>query len=429
MTQERPIDGFDRRELRKLVVATSLVSGLETFDFTVFAFFAAMIGDQFFPAEDPMTSLLLAVGTFGVGFLIRPLGAMMIGTYADRVGRRAAMTATITLMGAGTALIAICPPFAMIGVAAPLIVISGRALQGFAVGGELGVAAAYVMEAGPVSRRGRLVSWQSVSQGAAALLGASLGALLTSVMSPADLAAWGWRVPFLVGLLIVPVGIFVRRHLREAPVLGAKSRDAATPLAELCREHGSTVLLAALIRMGSTVPVYIVVYYMPSYLTRVMHMPATIAFQSSTLSALMLTIIPPLSGLLIDRLPRHRKPLALFTSGCTALLIYPTFLMIVRADSVLPILFGAGLISALVALSTAVGIVLVLEAFPAQVRASGTAISHALNVALFGGSAQFIVTGMIKWTGDPMSAAWYMVLTCLLSFSAVVLLKEQPRET
>lgn len=429
MTQEHPIDGLDRRELRKLVVATSLVSGLETFDFTVFAFFAAMIGDQFFPAEDPMTSLLLAVGTFGVGFLIRPLGAMMIGTYADRVGRCAAMTATITLMSAGTALIAICPPFAMIGEAAPLIVIIGRALQGFAVGGELGVAAAYVMEAGPVSRRGRLVSWQSVSQGAAALLGASLGALLASVMSPADLASWGWRVPFLVGLLIVPVGIYVRRHLREAPVLDTKRRNVATPLAELCREHGRTVLLAVLIRVGSTVPVYIVVYYMPSYLTRVMHMPATLAFQSSTLSALMLTIIPPLSGLLIDGLPRHRKPLALFTSGCTALLIYPTFLMIVRADSVLPILFGAGLISALVALSTAVGIVLVLEAFPARVRASGTAISHALNVALFGGTAQFIVTGIIKLTGDPMSAAWYMVLTCLLSFSAVVLLKEQPRET
>ncbi|QUN31391.1 MFS transporter [Cupriavidus sp. KK10] len=411
-------------ELRKTVVATSLVSGLETFDFTVFGFFAAMIGDQFFPAEDPLTSLLLAVGTFGVGFLIRPLGAMMIGAYADRVGRRAAMTRTIGLMTVGTAAIALCPPFAMIGAAAPVIIIIGRALQGFAVGGEIGVASTYVMETVPVSSRGRVVSWQSVSQGAAALLGASLGTLLTKVMSPEDLASWGWRLPFLIGLLIAPVGIYVRRQLREAPVADTRGRAAATPLVELWREHRSTMLLAILIRMGSTIPVYVIVYYMPSYLHRVMHVPASTGFLAATLSALLLTVIPPLSGLLIDRLPR-RKPLALFTAGCKVLLVFPVFLTIVRADGTLPVLVGVGLISAMVALGAAVGTLLVLEAFPARVRASGAAISHALNVAVFGGTAQFIVTGMIKLSGNPMSAAWYMAATCLLSFGAVVLIKEQ----
>ncbi|MGH8785138.1 MAG: MFS transporter [Cupriavidus necator] len=414
-------------ELRKTVVATSLVSGLETFDFTVFGFFAAMIGDQFFPAEDPLTSLLLAVGTFGVGFLIRPLGAMMIGAYADRVGRRAAMTRTIVLMTIGTAAIALCPPFAMIGAAAPVIIIIGRALQGFAVGGEIGVAATYVMEAGPVSIRGRVVSWQFVSQGAAALLGASLGALLTKVMSAEDLASWGWRLPFLVGLLIVPVGLYVRRHLPEVPIVDRKDGTAATPLAELCREHGRTMLLATLIRIGQTIPVYVIVYYMPSYLTRVMHIPAITGFLSSTLSALLLTIVPPLSGLLIDRLPR-RKPLALLASGGTALLAYPVFLLITRADGVLPVLCGVGLISAMVALGAAACTLLVLEAFPARVRASGTAVSHALSVALFGGTAQFIVTALIKLTGNPMSAAWYMGSTCLLSFGAVVLIKEKRTE-
>jgi MFS transporter, MHS family, proline/betaine transporter len=415
------------RELLKTVVAASLVTGLEMFDFTVFGFFAVMIGDQFFPAKDPMTSLLWAVGTFGIGFFMRPLGAMMIGAYADRVGRRAAMTRTSWMMALGTAALGLCPSFASIGVIAPLIVIAGRSLQGFAVGGDIGVAATFVMEAGPVSRRGYLVSWQLASQGAAALLGATLGVLLTSTVSPAALASWGWRIPFLIGLLIAPVGLYVRRRLREDPIPAA-ARNAGTPLAELCREHGATILLAMLMMMGQTIPVYAIVYYMPSYVTRVMHMPAITGFLASALSALLLVVIPPLSGRLIDRLPR-RKPLALLASGCTAFLVYPVFLMITRATSALPILCGVGLISTMVALGAGAVALLVLEALPARVRASGMAVSHALHVALFGGTAQFIVTGLIRWTGDPMSAAWYVAPACAVSFCALMLFKEQRFET
>ena len=293
------------RELLKTVVAASLVTGLEMFDFTVFGFFAVMIGDQFFPAKDPMTSLLWAVGTFGVGFFMRPLGAMMIGAFADRVGRRAAMTRTSWMMALGTAALGLCPSFASIGVIAPLIVIAGRSLQGFAVGGDIGVAATFVMEAGPVSRRGYLVSWQLASQGAAALLGATLGVLLTSTVSPAALASWGWRIPFLIGLLIAPVGLYVRRRLREDPIPAA-ARNAGTPLAELCREHGATILLAMLMMMGQTIPVYAIVYYMPSYVTRVMHMPAVTGFLTSALSALLLVVIPPLSGLITCQMTQSR---------------------------------------------------------------------------------------------------------------------------
>jgi len=425
MTRTLPTANADpRRELLKIVVATSLVTCLELFDFTVFGYFAVMIGDQFFPTTDPMTSLLLAVGTFGVGFFMRPLGALVIGAYADRVGRRAAMTITIWLMALGTATIAVCPPFAAIGLAAPLIVIVGRLLQGFAAGGEVGVAVTFAMEAGPASRRGVLVSWQYAGQGGAALLGALLGALLTSTMSPASLALWGWRIPFLIGLLIVPVGLYLRRQLREGPVPGASSRNTRIPLVELCREHGGTLVLATLTKIWSTVPAYALISYMPSYLTRVMHMPAIIGFMSSTLSTLLLVVISPLSGLLADRLHR-RKPVALITSGATALLAYPVFLMITHAHGPLPILLGTGLISVLLALGTSIGALLVLEAFPARVRASGFAISHALGVTLFGGTAQFIITGLIKWTGDPLSAAWYVAPACSVSFFALLAFKER----
>ena len=412
------------RDLLKTVVAASLVTGLEMFDFTVFGFFAVMIGDRFFPANDPMTSLLWAVGTFGVGFFMRPVGAMVIGAYADRVGRRAAMARTSWMMALGTATLALCPSFASIGVMAPLIIIAGRSLQGFAVGGDIGVAAAFVLEAGPESRRGYLVSWQLASQGAAALLGASLGLLITSTVSPAALASWGWRIPFLIGLLIAPVGLYVRLRLRDDPIFTNTVRHAGTPLTELCREHGPTILLAMLMIMGQSIPVYAVVYFMPSYATRVMHMPAVTGFMASALSALLLVVIPPLAGRLMDRL-RRRKPLALVASGCSALLVYPVFLMFSRATSAAPILCGVALFSIMMAFSAVAVTLLVLEALPARVRASGMAVSHALSVALFGSTAQFIVTGLIKWTGDPLSAAWYVAPACGVSFCAVMLFKER----
>ncbi|MBN3787981.1 MFS transporter [Burkholderia sp. Ac-20353] len=415
------------RELSKTVVAASLVTGLEMFDFTVFGFFAAVIGDRFFPANDPMTSLLWAVGTFGIGFFMRPVGAMVIGTYADRVGRRAAMATTSWMMALGTAALALCPSFASIGVIAPLVVIAGRSLQGFAVGGDIGVAAAFVLEAGPVSRRGFLVSWQLASQGAAALLGATLGMLITSTVSPAALALWGWRIPFLIGLLIAPVGLYVRHRLRDDPFVINAAGHARTPLTELFHQHGTKIVLAMLLMMGQTIPVYAIVYFMPSYATRVMHMPAVTGFQASALSALLLVVIPPLAGRVIDSLPR-RKPLALVASGCSALLVYPVFLMIARATSVLPILCGVAVFSIMVAFSAVAVTLLVLEALPARVRASGMAVSHALNVALFGGTAQFIVTGLIKWTGDPLSAAWYVAPACGVSFCALMLFKERHAE-
>ncbi len=183
-----------------------------------------------------------------------------------------------------------------------------------------------------------------------------------------------------------------------------------------------------LMMMGQTIPVYAIVYYMPSYVTRVLHMPTVIGFLASALSALLLVVISPLSGRLVDRLPR-RKPLALLASGCTAVLVYPVFLMITHATSALPILCAVVLITKMVALGASAVALLVLEALPAPVRASGMAVSHALHVALFGGTAQFIVTGLLRWTGDPMSAAWYVAPACALSFCALMLFKEQRFET
>ena len=187
------------------------------------------------------------------------------------------------------------------------------------------------------------------------------------------------------------------------------------------------MILATLTMIWHAVAFYVVVFFMPSYLTRVMHMPAVVGFRSAALSALVLAILAPVSGLLADRL-RRRKPLVLLTSGATALLVYPVFVMIAGAQSVVPVLWGVGIVSVLVALGTNAGFLLVLERLPPGVRASGLAISMAVAVALFGGTAQFIVTALIKWTGDPLSAAWYVAFACVVSFCAFLMFDERRSE-
>jgi MFS transporter, MHS family, proline/betaine transporter len=413
------------REIRRRIVSASLVTAFEMFDFTVFGYFAAMIGAKFFPAGDPMTSLLLAVGSFGVGFFLRPLGALALGAYADRVGRRAALTRTVWLAGLGTAVIAVCPDYAAIGVAAPIAVVLARALQGFALGGDIGVAAAYLMEAGPAARRGARVNWQVASQGAAALLGATFGLVLTHLLSPQALEAWGWRVPFWFGLLVLPVGVYLRSRLHDLGDVDNTARaPAAPPFVELWREHGRTLGLAMLMIMGQSIPVYAIVYFMPSYVIRVMHLPASTGFAVSASSALLLFALPPFVGRLLDRLPR-RKPVALAGAAATTLLSAPVFVLIDSARSLPAMLIGVGLISVSMAFSAGTVALLVLEALPVRVRASGLALAHALSVALFGGTAQFIVTALVKWSGNPLAAAWYVTPACCVSLCAVALFKER----
>ncbi|WP_321910620.1 MFS transporter [Paraburkholderia sp. J11-2] len=427
MTSHLPSPALASRRLVRVVIATSFVSCLEIFNFTAFGLFAGWIGGQIFPSTNSMSSLLMAVGTFGVGFLFRPLGSIVIGAYADRSGRRAAMTLTIWLMAAGTAAIAACPSYSQVGIVAPVIMLLSRLVQGLAAGGEVGSAASYVMEASPFGRRNYLVSWQLVGQASSAILGASLGVVMSSSLSAANLAAWGWRVPFLIGLLIVPFGFYVRRRLPDDMVGRASPNRKLVPLAELSRSHGKTLALATLMIAGRTIPAYAIAFYMPSYLTHVMHWPAIAGFLASVVFGLVFMLFAPLTGLLADRL-QNRKPLLLCAAGATTLLIFPVFHIITHAHDLTTVLAGVALISVFVAPLSSVGSVLVLESFPVQVRASGFSISYAFGVALFGGTVQLIITSLIKWTGNPMAAAWYAAPACLVSFIALLFFPERDRE-
>ena len=406
----------------RLAAAVALGNALEVFDFTIFSFFSVYIAAAFFPARDALTSLLLTVATFGVGFLFRPLGALVIGAYADRQGRRAALTITIWLMAAGTAAIAFCPPFAVIGLWAPVTLVAGRLLQGFSAGGEIGPATAFLMESGPVERRGFNVSWQLGGQGAANLAGSASGLLLTLVLAKPDLAAWGWRIPFTLGLLIAPVGYLLRRALPDHPAAGAH----AAPAREAVRRHWRTILLAIPIVMGSTVTTYVMIYFMPSFLIRIAGLPASTGFASSTASSVIILVLAPLCGLwLKPGTPRRMIVVAAYSAAAVSIL--PVFWLLTHHGSLPVVVASIAWITALMTVGSTASLIFLIERFPAPVRATAFGLVYALGVTVFGGSAQFVVTWLVAKTGSPMAAGGYVMLCEVLGVCGALLLREPRR--
>ncbi|WP_454805368.1 MFS transporter [Paraburkholderia fungorum] len=415
--------GISRHSSRhSLIFSTALGNGLEIFDFTVYSFFAAYIGNAFFPAKDPLNSLLFAVGTFGAGFFARPVGAIVLGGYADRAGRRAAMMLSIWLMAGGTVVIAMCPPFASVGLIAPLLVLCGRLLQGFAAGGEIGASTTYLMESNVPQRRGFMVSWQMVSQGAAATLGAVCGYSLTHLMPASSLASWGWRVPFLLGLVIAPVGYYIRRHLPESnPSDGTATR---LPIVELIVSYRSRLAIAFFLTVGQSVTMYVIVFYMPSYLIRVMGFPASSGFATAVASSMTFTVLAFIGGLIADRLPR-RKPIVLCTGVLSTLFCLPAFWIIVHTGSVATVVALVALMTGLLGAGVVATLLLLMEMFPPVVRATGFATAYALANTLFGGTAQFVVTALIGHTGNAYAAGFYVFLCNAIALVALLMLREE----
>lgn len=424
-TQSAPdrIDTARRATTGKIVVATALGNGLEIFDFTVYSFFAAYIGSAFFPAHDPISSLLLAVGTFGVGFFARPVGAVLLGSYADRVGRRDAMTLSILLMAIGTCLIALCPTYGQIGWAAPVLIVGGRILQGFAAGGEIGAATTYLMESGSQRRRGFMVGWQMVSQGISSIIGALCGYVLSHALAPDALAAWGWRVPFAIGMLIAPIGFYIRRHLPDS-LHGGTHEAHRRPLGELWAGHRSNMLAAIGLTTGQTVTMYVMVFYMPSYLTRIVHLPASTGFATALGASISFTIFAFIGGLVADRCA-NRKTLVQPVFILSAAASLPALWIVTQTTNPAVVVATVMVVTALLGFGVVATLLLMMELFPQNVRATAFSTTYALANTLFGGTAQFIVTAMIAKTGQPFSAAWYVAACDLLALLTVLCVRER----
>ncbi|MEK7490403.1 MAG: MFS transporter, partial [Pseudomonadota bacterium] len=371
-----------RTSQARLIAACSIGNALEMYDFTVYSFFALMIGKLFFPSESAYGSLLLAVATFGIGFVMRPLGGFVIGNYADRHGRKAAMTLTIGLMVVGTLCLAVAPTYATAGLLGPLIILAGRLLQGFSLGGEIGASTAMLMEAGGIRGRGFRVSWQLGSQGIAALCGALTAAVLYGSLSPEALQSWGWRVPFFLGLLIAPVGFYIRSHLDETHTA---ETHAPSPLGTLFREHGTLVAKGVLTIIGGTVGTYLVIYFMPTYMIRELHLPASLSLLAGCVTGLTSFAASLCSGWLADRLQR-RKPLVVASILFTVVALYPAFWLMTHYPSVPLVLSLSALLTASLYLGTTPLLLMMMEMLPIKVRASGLSVIYAIGVTVFGGS-------------------------------------------
>jgi MFS family permease len=406
-----------KRITKKQVTGIVIGNWLEFFDFVVYSIFAVTIGKAFFPATDPNTQILLSLATFGVGFLARPLGSIIIGAYADRAGRKAAMTMTIMFMAVGTAIIAFTPPYAAIGLAAPVLLVIARLLQGFSAGGELGAATSLLIEMAPTGRRGLFGSWQIASQGLAIVTGALIGVALNLLLAPEAMQSWGWRVPFVLGLLIAPIGLYIRNNLEEtAEVTGdATSMDV---LKTLFKDHGLLLLCCIIGVGGGTISNYVLNTYMVTFAIQTLHMPPTLAMLAGLTGGAVLFLGSLLGGYLSDVL--GRRQLTLWPRIVMILLTYPLMMYLTQAQTLGSLLGAIAVLSGLLAISAAPGLILMPESFPRSVRAAALSISYAIATTLFGSTAPALASWMIVKTGTPMSLAWFLIIANGIALLAII---------
>ncbi len=403
--------------LWRSIFAAAAGNVLEWYDFTVYAYMAPYIAEKFFPGSDPVAGLLAVFATFGLGFVIRPLGGILIGRWGDTRGRKSALLFTIVLMAVGTAGIGLVPGYDAIGGLAPWLLVLCRLLQGFSAGGEWGSSTAFIYEWAPKGRRGFFSSLQQSSVAGGMLLGSAVAALSGTVLSKIQMSDFGWRIPFLLGALIIPIGFYMWRHVEETPVFIAKQGTPVTLRAgaRLAVQAGGVIVIW-------TVAYYAVLTYMPVFTARFSHLGPAAALWSNALSLLVLALTIPLFGLMADRI--GRKPLLLVGAGGFALLSYPLFLLIVNSQSALPIIMAQIVFALMTAIYSGGAPAAVTEIFPSASRVLWMSTGYSLTVALFGGFGPYISTWLVKTTGSPLSPVIYIVGCACLSLAVIVPLKE-----
>jgi MFS family permease len=405
------------------VVAAVAGIFLEFYDFTTYTFFAVMIGEHYFPAKDPFVSLILSVAAFGVGFITRPIGGIVIGGYADRAGRRPAMILTVGLMAIGTLIIALTPSYATIGPLAPILVVLARLMQGFALGGEVGPATSFLLEAAPPGKRGLYASWQLASQGLSTLLAGAVGVFTSAILSTHDMQDWGWRVPFLLGLLIVPVAVFMRRKLPETLDLHAPMvhQSLGSILSTLIIDNSRPVILAFALISSGTIGIYIL-NYMTTYAITTLHMPTTVSLVATLVLGVCILLFSLIGGWLSDKV--GRKPLLIVSRILFILGAYPGFILINEFKNATALLTVTAFLAAFFSLGAGVVLTIIPESLPKPVRSAGLGISYALGVTLFGGTAQLVVAWLIHLTDDPLSPAWYLIASSIVGLIAALMMAE-----
>jgi MFS family permease len=399
------------------IAAVAVGNALQFYDFLTYAFFAAQIGRTFFPSHNPASSLLASLATFGAGFLTRPVGGLVIGMMGDRVGRKPAMLLSFALMGFSILGLALTPAYATIGVAAPLLVLGFRLIQGFALGGEVGPSTAYLIEAAPPRRRGLYVSFQYMTQDAAVLVAGLVGVALANLLSAPALDAWGWRLAFLIGAAIVPFGLILRGDLPET-LEAAGARDEAPPL---LRPYFRVAILG-LVMFASAMVVNYVLTYMTTFAGETLHMRSTLAFGATVVLGISGVVFDPIGGWLSDRF--GRKPVMIWPWLFLLAAGVPAFLVLAHFRNAASLFGAAAVLEIPLAISASSVLVAITESMPARIRSGAVSILYAVAVAVFGGTTQFAVTWFIQVTGSPLAPAWYLAAAATAGLVAILMFAE-----
>lgn len=389
------------------------------YDFMVFGYYAGDIGRTFFPSSNAFASLLLSLTTFGAGFLMRPLGAIVLGNYVDRHGRRRGLIVTLALMAAGTLSVACTPGYARIGIAAPLIVLAGRLIQGFSAGVEVGAASVYLAEIATPGHRGFYSSWQSASQQTAVMFAALLGLIVAP--------RWGWRAPILIGCLLIPFLFWVRRSLPETGVfLARKHHPSVQEIWTTLLAHARIVVLGMMLSVLTTVSFYMITAYTPTFGSSVLHLAARQNFLITLCVGASNFVLVPVMGALSDKV--GRRPL-LATSAIAALLTAtPLYIWLTTAPTPAKLLFVELWFSIIFASCSGAMVPFLTEIMPASVRTTGYSLAFSLATALFGGFTPAISTALIRLTGSRAMPALWLSFAAILALTAVKLLQSVPEE-
>jgi MHS family proline/betaine transporter-like MFS transporter len=400
--------------------AASIGNLLEWFDFGVYAYLATLIAAKFFPGNDPTASLLAAFAAYGVGFLARPMGGIIIGRLGDTRGRKAALVLTIFMMALGTVGIGLLPTYESIGIWAPILLVTLRIVQGIAAGGEWGTSTAFIIEWSPPARRGFFGSFQQVSTAGGSLLGSATAAILTSSLSPSTMLDWGWRVPFLLGAVLLIVGVYLRQNAEETPSFHASRHVAADETAISGAPLGA---LAFGFTIFWTVAYYTLLAWMPTFTQKYAGLTPSEALWSNTIGLIAMVIAIPVCGALSDRI--GRRPLLMASTVVIGILAWPVFSLTIDSRSLAVVLPIQILFGVLLALYSGPGPAAISEIFPTHLRSTWMTAGYALAVAVFGGFAPFIATWLISATGSPLSPIYcYLAPAALISFLVLLRLKE-----
>jgi MHS family proline/betaine transporter-like MFS transporter len=409
---------------REAVIAGVIGNTLEWYDFAVYGYFVSTISKLFFPSSDPIASMLATYAVFGVGFVMRPVGSILFGIYGDRHGRRKALSAVIFLMAISTLAIGLLPTYDQVGVMAPILLVVARLVQGLSAGGEWGGSTAYIVEYAPEGRRGFIGSWQQFSVGSGFLLGSLSGTVMSYALSPEALTSWGWRVPFLLGILVGGLGAYLRWRLADTPKFTEIEEHHAVseaPLKEALTKYPRETLTAFGITLHNTAAYYISLIYMTGYLINVGKIPQPTAQLIGTACLAIFVTLIPFTGMLSDRL--GRRPQLMVSCIGFAVLGYPFFLLGSSGSATLG--FVAQLLM-VVFLSLYAGAcpAAYAELFPTRVRYTALSIGYNIAVAIFGGFAPFIATWLIRETGNPLSPAFYIITAAVVTFIILTRIRE-----